>query len=177
MKKSDIYEVAIKILGIYLFFNSFGLLREFFYTVMLLVEINNEPEIYSDFSPMLIFLMSVVDLGLVVFIAYLLTFKTKSVVKLVCRSTDYEESASMLADRKNLYELAIMVMGLIIIMWTVPDFSIKLKAYVSMVQRDIPTRNYDTNFLISSLIKIGLGIAAVVYAKSISSALDKKNKP
>ncbi|MEM6299280.1 MAG: hypothetical protein AAF740_11395 [Bacteroidota bacterium] len=176
MKKSDIYEIAIKILGLYLFFTTIGLLREVLAVFAAMSQAKQNPELFGSFDRAPFLILSIGNFAFVILFAAFLTFKTKAIVKLVCRPTDYEETSSLFADRKVIYELALVIMGLLIIVWTLPDFAFKLKNHIQLIQNNIPTKDYDTDFIITSAIKIVAGLIAIIYAKSISTALVKDNE-
>lgn len=176
MKKSDIYEITIKILGLYLFFTSIGLLRDVLTTFAVMTQTKQNPDAFSDFDQTPFFILSIANFVFVILFAAFLTLKTKTIVKLICKSTDYEETSSLFADRKVIYEMALAIMGLLLIVWTLPDFAFKLKNHIQLVQSSMPTKDYDTNFVITAAIKIVVGLFAVIYAKSISTILVKDNK-
>jgi hypothetical protein len=73
--------------------------------------------------------------------------------------------------------MSLVITGLLLVIWTLPEFAYKLKNYIQLLQINMTTKYNDTNFLITSAIKIVLGIIAVIFAKSISTALvkDKNN--
>jgi hypothetical protein len=176
MKKSDIYEITIKLLGIYLFFTSIGLLREVL-TVTSSIAVNNQ---YNDSvtgsTNKAFFILCTTNFLFVMVFASVLTFKTKAIVKLVCTSTDFDETSTLFADRKVIYEMALVIMGLLLIIWTLPDLAFKLKNQIQTVQSDIPTKDYDKHFIYASTIKIVVGLIAVVNAKSISKRIVKNNE-
>jgi hypothetical protein len=176
MKKSDIYEIAIKILGLYLLFTSIGLLRDVLTTYAVTTQARQNPEAFGDFDQAPFFILSIANFVFVILFATFMTLKTKTIVNLVCKSTDYEETSSLFADRKVIYEIALAIMGLLLIVWTLPEFAFKLKNYVQLVQSSRAIKDYDTNFLATSAIKIVLGLIAVIYAKSIATMLVKDNK-
>lgn len=176
MKKSDIYEIAIKILGLYLFFTSIGLMRNVLTTFVVMTQAKQNPDAFGDFDQTPFFILSIANFAFVILFAAFLTLKTKTIVKFVCRPTDYEETSSFFADRKVIYELALVIMGLILAVWTLPDFAFKLKSHIQLVQCNMPTKDYDTNFIITSAIKIFIGLITIIYAKSISTILVKDSK-
>jgi len=175
MKKSDIYEIAIKILGLYLFFTSIGFLRDMLTTFAVLTQSKKNPDAFGDFDQTPFFILSIANFAFVILFAAFLTLKTNTIVKFVCIPTDYAETTSLFADRKVIYEIALVIMGLLLIVWTLPDLAFKLKNYIQLVQSNMSTKDYDTNFIITSAIKIVVGLIAIIYAKSISTILIKDN--
>lgn len=177
MKKSDIYEIAIKILGLYLFFTSIGLLHDVLTTFAVMTQAKQNPDAFGDFEQTPFFILSIANFVFAILIGAFLTLNTKTIVRFVCKPTDYEETSSLFTDRKVIYEIALVIMGLLLIVWTLPDLAFKLKNHIQLVQSNLPTIDYDTNFIITSAIKIVFGLIAIVFAKSISTILinDKKN--
>lgn len=176
MKKSDIYEISIKILGLYLFFTSIGLLRDVLSAFAVMIQAKQSPEAFGDFDQTPFLILSIANFVFAIVFAAFTTLKTKTITKLVCKPTDYTETSSLFADRKVIYELALVIMGLFIMVWTIPDFVYKLNNHFKLVQKNAPTYYLDKNFIITSAIKIAVGLIAIIYAKSISAILIKGNK-
>lgn len=176
MKKSDIYEIAIKILGLYLFFTSIELFRYVLTTFYAIVEARQYPDSFGDINQTPFLILSITNFVGVIVFASLLTFKTATIVKFVCKPTDYNETSSLFADRKVIYEISLVIMGLLLIVWTLPDFAFRLRNYIQFIQSSIPTNYNDTTFIFSSCIKIVIGLVAIIYAQTISTVLAKDNK-
>src|SRR5688500_5773200 len=113
MKKSDIYEIAIKILGIYLFFTCIGLLSDVLATLAMMSQTDQFTPGDTSMYRML-FLLSIANFLFVALFTAFLTFKTRTIVKFVCKPADYEASSTLFADRKVMYEMALVVMGLLL---------------------------------------------------------------
>lgn len=177
MKKSDIYEIAVKVLGLYLFFNLIVFLRELFtsFTLMVYAKENNH---FDGFNNTQLFILSLVYIIVIFLFASFIVFKSKNIVKFICKPSDYEETTSLFVDRKVIYEIAIVLMGLILIAWTTPEFVVRLKFYILKVQRDLLPNgsDFDISLLWTSAIKIVLGIFAVIYANTISGFLSREKK-
>ena len=173
MKKSDIYEITIKILGLYLFFTSIGLLRDMLTTFAVMTQTNENPE-FGNFDQTPFFILSIANFVFVVIFSAFLTFKTKSIVSFVCNQKDFEETSSIFADRKVIYEIALVIMGLLLIIWTLPDFAFKLKNHFQTVQNNMLTIDQNADFIFPSIIKIIIGIVTIIYAKSIATILERE---
>ena len=76
MKKSDIFEVAVKILGLYLFVLVIGSLRDI--SMYLAVVGAQKPGSFGDFNQTPFLLISVFYFLVLFAFAFLLTFKTKT---------------------------------------------------------------------------------------------------
>jgi hypothetical protein len=104
----------------------------------------------------------------------MMVFKTKNIVNRVTTESDYLENASLFADKKTIYELTVRITGLILILWTVPDFVYKLVGYVKQLRDGDPVAVRDANFIKISIVKILIGVFAILLAKSISEYLGKE---
>ncbi len=175
MKKSDIYEVAIKILGLYVFTTCIGLLREIFMLYGVYSQQSSSPDEFDGVNYAQFFMTAVGFFAIVVLFASLLTFKTKTIVRFICKPEDYEESAKLFADKKTVYEIALVLMGLLLITWTLPDFAVKLKYHFQSVQINQKIKDNDAKFLMIEGAKIVLGLFAIIGATPIASFLSKDN--
>jgi len=175
MKKSDIYEISIKILGIYLFFTSIGLLREVLTTVSVIFIDKQNAHSLNESGATAFSILSLANFLFVIVFASFLTFRTKSIVKFVCKSTDFNETTNIFADRKVIYEIALVIMGLLLITWTLPDFAFKLKSHIQQIQSEMSINNFDINFIYVSAIKIVVGLIAILNAKSLSKLMVKNS--
>ncbi len=92
------------------------------------------------------------------------------IVRMICKSSDFEQDVPFTVSRKSVYEIALVLMGLIIIVWAFPDFIYKIWNYVQSLQ--MSTENKGT--LISSGIRIVVGLIAVVYSTAIANFLAKE---
>ena len=177
MKKSDIYEIAIKILGLYLVVIIIGQFKEVISYATILIQAKKDPTTFGGFDQTPLFMEAICCL--LVFIAFsgLLIFRTRQIAKLICKKGDYEETSKLFTDKKTIYEIALILVGLLTIIQTLPEFAFKLRSYILMMQNDYSIKDNDKNFLIIAGLKISVGILAIVYTRSISSYLTKeKNK-
>ncbi len=173
MKKSDIYEIAIKIFGLYLVITVIELLKELLTYSTILLQYKNNPSIYGGINQTPIFIVTILNFVLVTVFAGLLIFKTKKVTNLICKKEDFSETAKLFTDKKTIIEIALTLAGLITIIWTIPEFGFKLKDYIYIVQNNFTPEIRDKNFLIIAGLKILVGIIAIYYSKSISSYLTR----
>ena len=176
MRKSDIYEFAIKILGLYLVVSVIEHLREVISYATVLIQYHDKPEQFGGFNQTPIFLVTLFNFLLLTTFAWLLIFKTRKLTSLICTKEDYSETTKLFTDKKTIIEIAIILVGLMTIIWTIPEFAIKLKNYVYMAQNSFTTTINDKTFLFIGGLKIVVGIIAISYAKSISSYVSKEKK-
>ena len=172
MKKSDIYEIAIKILGLYLIFKVLDSLKELITYLSFL----NNPSSMGLFDQTPVIAITVFNFLIVTLFAWLLIFKTKTVTTWICKKEDYQETAKLFTEKKTIIEIALILFGLIVIVWTVPDFAVKLKNHINLLQNEFTVNMNDKGYIYIAGLKSILGIIAIAYAKSIASALTKKEE-
>ena len=172
MKKSDIYEIAIKILGLYMLMTTvIGTLHE--YLTLFAVTSDSNSNTYGteqpSYTPYLV--IAIGNLLLMLVLSLLFIFKTRAIVKIICSTTDFEENVKLFADQKVVYEIAITMTALIIILWTLPEFGVKLKNYIQVekMQGKGWHTTFDTNFLITSGTKIIVGLFILVSVKPLAN--------
>ena len=173
MRKSDIYEIAIKILGIYLFITIIESLRSSVSFLYILNFAEYSPEQIAQYHIGPEIITFIAHLFIVTTLAILFTFKTKFITKIVCIPTDYEDKASLLTDKKSIYEIAFVFVGLMTIIWALPSFLTKLQHHIRLVQLNAPTNDFDRNYLVIAGLEILLGIIVIYFRKSISSYLSR----
>ena len=174
MKKSDLYELAIKILGLYLVIIIIGQLREILIYLTIFLQSRSNPHAFGDFDQTPVFLVYLLGFIVLTIFSGLLIFKTRQITKLVCKPRDYEESANLFAEKEAIYEIALVLVGLVTLVLTLPDFIFKLNNHISLVKANLPTKDNDTAFLITSGLKIIVGLIAIIYASQVSRFLTKK---
>ncbi len=165
MKKTDIYEIAIKILGIYFLVTIVQLMVGSFAYLSAMIfneNLSSDNMLYAGVSFFVFIIMILLDLCFIL--------KTDMIVRLICKQSDFEQDVPFTVSRKSVYEIALVLMGLIIIVWAFPDFIYKIWNYVQSLQ--MSTENKGT--LISSGIRIVVGLIAVGYSTAIANFLVKK---
>jgi|SRR5690606_26000009 len=173
MTKSDIYEIALKILGLYLVTLVIVQLREVITYATILIQAQDNPNIIGNFNQTPILIVTVCSFLALAAFTWLLLFKTKTIVKLICKQEDFEESVKLFTDKKTIYEIALTIVGLLTIILTLPDFTYRLKNYIQLIQTDFSTESYDRSFLVTAGVKILIGVIVVIYSKAISNYFSK----
>ena len=172
MRKSEIYEIAIKILGLYLFISILISLRESF-SFLYVFSAQYSPEQIDNYKVYPELITFFVHFIVVTVLAFFFTFKSKTVVRLVCVPTDYEEEAKLLIDKRSIIEIALVFAGLMTIIWALPDFFVKIQHHIRLVQLNEPTTAYDRDFLLVSGLEILIGILVITFRNALSSYLSK----
>ncbi len=162
MKKSDIYEVAIKILGLYMItylvngkFSVVEVFGNFFRQVF-------PADPYSSSYNDMVYL-DMQNLLATLLLIWLFVFRTKWVARRFCSKSDFQENAKLLTDKKAVYEMSLRISGMLLIGWTFPELSM-----------DIARHNDLGLYLLTPLLHLSFGIILVLGAGIIAHALSGK---
>lgn len=169
MTKSDIYEIAIKILGLYLVTLVIIQLREVLTYATFLIQAQDNPDVMRNFNQTPILIVTVCSFLVLTAFTWLLLFRTKRITKLICKKEDFEEPIKLFLDKKTIYQIALTIVGLLTIILTLPDFAYRLKNHIQLIQNDFSTESYDRSFLVTAGLKILIGVIIIIYSKAISS--------
>lgn len=176
MKKSDIVEIAVKILGLYLFIMVFQSIVELSSAILMITTFSYDSKDAESWKNILI-LLSVFKLVLLTSFAILLTFGSATVTKKICRKEDFNSDASLIADKKTMIEIALIIIGGLLFTNELPAFTQALYTQISLVQQHIPAPETNESFLYVSFAKIVLGLILIFYSKLFSLWLSKGKKP
>ena len=91
-------------------------------------------------------------------LAILLIAGTKKITRWLTSLSDYQENAKLFAERKVIFEIALVIIGGLLLVGTIPDFLYHLFNLTSAS---------DQNTVISAGAKIFIGIITVAFAKRL----------
>ncbi|SDP92101.1 hypothetical protein SAMN05428975_3633 [Mucilaginibacter sp. OK268] len=161
MKKSDVYEITIKILGIYLLVADIsklpGLLT-FFSSHGGNMNVAQGAEQINDLW------INSLQFALLFILAVFLIAKTKFITRVVTNAADYQENVKLFADRKVIYEMALLIIGGLLIVNTLPDLIYRIYNL---------TNAADQQSVISSCSRLFIGIITVAFGKRIAAYFAK----
>ncbi|PWK79025.1 hypothetical protein LX99_01479 [Mucilaginibacter oryzae] len=160
MKKSDIYEVAIKILGIYLLVADISKLPGLL--TFMGNHVASTTEQGSEQGNLL--LVNGLNFIFLIVLAIFLIAYTKTITRWLTHPSDYQENAKLFAERKVIFEIALMIIGGLLLVGTIPDFLYHLYNLISV---------NDQSIVISAGAKIFIGIITVVFAKRLGAYFAK----
>ncbi len=168
MKKSDIYEITIKILGLYLFATSvIGGIEAVISAFTFVAQVrDNSGDNSVNWTVYLG--IAILNLAFLVSVAAFLFFKANFIVRKICSKTDFEENARLFAEPKVIYEIALIVTGLLLIIWTLPEFGYQLKNYYQTEHDGLFKANASLRFLWVSTVKVLVGTFLLLLAKQLS---------
>lgn len=161
MKKSDVYEITIKILGIYLLVADISKLPGLLTFVR-----GHGPEMNAEQGTEQINLLWINGLSfvLLLILAIFLIARTKFITRLVTTTADRQENVKLFADRKVIYEIAIVIIGGLLIVNTLPDLIYRIY--------NLSTAS-DQQSVVSSCSRLFIGIITVGFGKQIAAFFAK----
>jgi hypothetical protein len=161
MKKSDVYEITIKILGIYLLVADISKLPGLLTFIR-----GHDSSMNADQGIEQINLLWIngLSFALLLILAVFLIAKTKFITQLVTNAADKQENVKLFADKKVIYEIALIIIGGLLIVNTLPDLIYRLY--------NLSTVN-DQHDVVSSCSRIFIGIITVAYGKRIAAYFAK----
>ena len=161
MKKSDIYEITIKILGVYLLVSNLSKVPGFFTFLKTFSAISGADHATEQMN---LFWLNIINFAFMLALSIFLIAGTKLITRLITNSADKQENVKLFADRKVIYEIALIIIGGLLIVNTVPDLLYRLY--------NISSEN-DQNAVISSITKVFVGILTVAFGKRIAAFFAK----
>lgn len=176
MKKIDLYEIAIKLLGLYLIVIILTELRDLILYSTAWIQQMNRPQSVEDFDHTPFIIISGFCCLLLIALSGFFIFRTKQIAERICNKTEYVENVKIFTGRKTIYEICLVLIGLITIVLALPDFMAILINRIVLIQSEIPTGSYDTTIIIALGLKIGIGVISILYASALSNLLTRKNK-
>jgi len=173
MQKNDIFEIVIKVLGLYLVVVVINQLRDVMMYASFLMQSKNNVSL-SDVDQTPLFLISVFSFLITTLFAGFLIFKTKNVVKIISRKEEPDKIINLISNKENIYQVATTIIGFTIIVLTIPQFGVELKNYVQLIQNSTFVNSSSSNLLLISGLKVVLGIAVIIYSNPIAVFLAKE---
>jgi hypothetical protein len=161
MKKSDIYEITIKILGVYLLVSNLSKVPGFFTFLKSFGAISSADHAGEQMN---LFWLNIANFVLMLAFAIFLIAGTRFITRLVTTTADRQENVKLFADRKVIYEIALIIIGGLLIVNSLPDLLYRLYNLSNVS---------DQNSVISSVTKIFVGIITVAYGKRIAAFFAK----
>ena len=174
MKKIELYEILIKIIGIYFLLSTIGILKEVLSACIMLFSKNSS--VYEESSSIynMIILIGGFNFLFQLTASSLIIWKAKNIANKIARNSDSEENVSINLDKQIILQIAITIAAFLMFFWTIPDFFLNLKNYLGLIINEMPTKEFDTSIIILSAFKIVISVFSVTYSQKLSSFLSKK---
>src|SRR5476651_2618078 len=100
MKKSDIYEITIKILGVYLLVSNLSKVPGFFTFLKTFSAISGSDHATEQMN---LFWLNIINFAFMLALSIFLIAGTKLITRLITNNADKQENVKLFADRKVIY--------------------------------------------------------------------------
>ena len=168
MKKTDIYEIAAKLMGIYLITHIIYSLRGIF-EILFYSATASTQEVGGT-----VLLSGVLGLVLFSLVSFFLIFRTKAVVALMTNNDDREDEVKLFTSKKTIYEIALVLIGGLTFIWSFPDVCYGVYNYFHWVNNGLRPPNQLPGLTIEA-VKVLFGILIVISADLLSTVFSKEN--
>lgn len=169
MKKIEILEISIKLLGLYSMIGVIEQIKEFSIILTEWFQTKNNPFLKIGFDQKPGLYVTLCGILLSLSISGILILKSNKIVKLICKDTNIKDQTKIEINKKDIFDIAISIIGLIFILNSLPDLFVEIKNYKNYQQFNLPTNN-NIN-LTSNILKFILGIVVIIFSRKISSFL------
>ena len=180
MKKVDIYEILLKVFGLYFLFSILMKIEVFFITIWSALQFetfNNDPSegLFQNIKWLPTILIIILYFGLLFFLFYMLFYKTDTIIKRIAKPADYETMTISFINQKFTYKLISIVFGLLMIGNSIPDLIIAINEKIYYVQNNFDYSNFSNVGITSNAIKTIIGLVLIIGAELFASLLSKKS--
>lgn len=167
MKKSELYLLAFKIIGLLLFIYSINSLKELLLYMVLPMD-NMNP---STITPVLF-------LGLAIqwAVASILVFKPTIILNRFQKNEQETETTLSISNSPYLlYKIGISLICITLIIVNLPEFITSFVKHTWSVQNDLISNRYDLTLLSTLGLRLIIPLVVLIFSKPISLYLSKSN--
>jgi hypothetical protein len=157
MKKSDIYEITIKVLGVYLLVSNLSKIPGFFTFLKSFSAISDADHVNEQMN---LFWLNIANFVLILAFSLFLIIGNRFITGLITNTADRQENATLFAANKEIYEVALVIIGGLLIVNALPDLLYRLYNLSS---------SNDQNAIMSSIAKILIGLLTVGFGKRLAA--------
>jgi len=163
MTKTQIFDFAITLLGIYVFVSTLRNLVFYgsYFSFNSFSDVNFSKYIFGFVEYIVLMLFSLI-----------LIFKTRLVIKLFHKPEEEELTLQIsLTDKSLVYEVAIVIIGLVSIMYTLPNLVVEIDKFLTNKNQYL---NLHKSEFILTIMKLVMGFFAIVFSKDIGRKIGEK---
>lgn len=179
MKKVDVYEIIIKTFGLIFLYEGVFRLEYLITTIISIYQLQSAKgdAAFSSFiaigtTSITVLLYFLIYGGLF----YFFFFKTSKLIKLVAKGDDYTTIVTPFLDRKSTYKLISVILGLVLIVNSIPICVSLINEKILAVQSDFTFATYKQSTLIINVVKTFIGCTLVIGAETFAVLFDGKSK-
>jgi hypothetical protein len=167
MRKRDLYEVALKLLGVYMIIKLIERLESTIWWMYSYLFDNDLTAI-----PIMLIVSNWITISIGVLVVYFLMFRTQSLINAMTKHQRVEED-DLLTDftsRDQLYEMTLIILGSILLITNLPELIFNLSTSTFTADH----RYTATGMLYISGLKALVGLLTIIYAKFVAKRLIRK---
>jgi hypothetical protein len=167
MRKRDLYEVALKLLGVYMIIKLIERLES---TIWWMYSYLFDNDLTA--MPKMLIVSNWITISIGVLVVYFLMFRTQSLINAMTKHQRVEED-DLLTDftsRDQLYEMTLIILGSILLITNLPELIFNLSTSTLTADH----RYTATGMLYISGLKALVGLLTIIYAKFVAKRLIRK---
>ena len=173
MKATDLFTIILKVFGIYLIKDVLIAIPPVIKNFYEFVQYDPDVALFS-----LIFSFSILALHFI--IVYFLLFKTRLLIsKLNLTAGLSEQPLTVNLHRSQIYTIAILVTGILILVFAIPMFVKHFYAwfeYVSSKEKSFGTRSYDYSYLLITISEVIIGLLFLGNQQTLVNFIEHKRR-
>ena len=171
MKKSELLNLLLKVLGVYLILTIIGninqLVSVFYFSYSSMMESEYMPDI--DYA--ILFLLPVVTLIITLTLTYLCLFKSSAFASILLKNENDSELNFKINNKNQFIDVSLVLAGLITIIWSIPELILNIKEYSISLSSVFTEIEPDLSFITLSTIRIILGFVIIKYSSQVASKI------
>ncbi len=175
MKAKDLFTIILKVFGIYI-------IKDVLLTIPPILENVHQLVKVSEDLRMVVFslLLSLLSFSLHLGIVYLLLFKNEWLIsKLRLTANLSDEPLVVNLHRSSVYSIAIVVTGILILVFAVPELVSSLYGWYTYIEarnRWMLNVEFDYSHLISTLAEVIIGILLLAYQRNLVNFIEYRRR-
>lgn len=173
MKKSDLYDIAIKLFGIGLLIETISMLKDFFMFVGLQLSMSDSEVVRSQTNALIYGYAASIAVALIV--AFLLIFQSRWIARKTFRSAD-NPPVDFTIDKRSGLEIAFVVIGGLMITKAVSALGYQLIRLSNVIQSEFSQENKGFDQIIWQLVLIIIGFFVIAGRKSIAGYFVRRDE-
>jgi len=162
MKKKDLFDISIKIIGIFLVLFSINSSKE----LLLYNAVSNSSANMNEQNSVLLILLS--NLILQLLIAFLFLLKSEVFVHFFIND-DPTNNKALACNKFEAYRCGLILVGITLVILSLPSFIVNLFKYIYLVQNDVRNREFEFINFVTQGIKLLLSTTIIFCATKISA--------
>lgn len=176
MKKTDIYEIVIKILGLVLLYQTLSQLGYIVYSVIEMF-VPRSMDSLDGIGLSIEKAMQMIFLGAFIMLlltSFLLIFKAHNIARFINKGIEEDTVWNLSIDRATIYEMTLLVIGAITLIQSGPTLLIRFNNWLRASRLQIEFTDQPTYYIWIELVKALIAIVLIVFAKSIATFINKR---